>query len=245
MTEPSRSAASIDSICSGSLPRSDRAISSRSSASCVSRSTSCEDQRTASRSSSSDSPWRSASSSSVRRSASGVRSSCPASATKSRSRSRAASSRSSISLSVLPSNSTSSPVEGTGRRSPGFSAEIAAARRRIDSTWRSDSPARKYPNSDASTSAIGPAMSNSSRKEFSVSARFWAVAPTTSTILRPLRSTGVASRRDGSSSPGVEERRAKIGPRSAARSSACVKSAVLPTPGVASRTRPRESTSSA
>src|SRR5262249_44582564 len=82
------------------------------------------------------------------------------------------------------------------------------------------------PSSHANTRAIGPAMSNSSRKELSVSARFWAVAPTTSTSFRPLRSTGVAKRRDGSSSPGVDERREKIGPCSAARSSASVKSAV-------------------
>ena len=87
---------------------------------------------------SAESACRSASSSSVRSSASGVRSSWPASATKSRSRSSAASSRSSISFSVSPSRSSSSPVGGTGSRSPGVSAEMlgAAPAHRLDRPQR-------------------------------------------------------------------------------------------------------------
>ena len=54
-----------------------------------------------------------------------------------------ASSRASIAFSVSPSRSTSSRVCGTGSRSPGVSAEISAARRRIDSTGLSASPARR------------------------------------------------------------------------------------------------------
>ena len=84
------------------------------------------------------SPCRRASSSSVRSSASGVRSSWPASATKVRSRTSAASRRASISLSVSPSRSTSSRVCGTGRRSPGLSAEIdgGATSHRLDRPQR-------------------------------------------------------------------------------------------------------------
>ena len=80
---------------------------------------------------------RSASSSSAFRSASGVRSSWLASATKRRSCSSAASSRASMSFSVSARSRISSRLRGTGSRAPVVVAEIALARRRIDSTGRS------------------------------------------------------------------------------------------------------------
>ena len=100
---------------------------SRSPASCTSRSVSSLAARSASRSSSSLSACWSAKSSSARSRASGVRSSWPASATNPRSRSSAASSRASIALSVSPRRWSSSPVGGTGSRSPRRSAETSAA----------------------------------------------------------------------------------------------------------------------
>ena len=105
------------------MPRSERASTSRSSASRLRRSVSSDADRSAraqllrrcrSR--------RSASSSSVFRLASGVRSSWLASATKPRSRSSAASSRASIALSVSPRRRISSSAGGSGSRSPGRSS---------------------------------------------------------------------------------------------------------------------------
>ena len=113
------------SILSGSVPRSDRASTSRSSARRLRRSVSSVAERSAPRNSSAVRSRRSASSSSVFRLASGVRSSWLASATKPRSRSMAASSRASIALSVSPSRPISSSAGGSGSRSPGLSSLIA------------------------------------------------------------------------------------------------------------------------
>ena len=83
---------------------------------------------------------------------------------------------------------SSSPVGGTGSRSPGVSAEIAAARRRIDSTWPQRQPGEQVADQRRrGSSAIGPAISSSSRKLASVSARSCRVAPTTSTSRWPPR----------------------------------------------------------
>ena len=100
----------------------------------------------------------------------------------------ASSSRSSISFSVSPSRSTSSPCCGTGSRSPGVSAEIAAARRRIESTGRSDEAREEVAGERREQRARpGPAISSTSRRLASVSARFSRVAPTTSTSRAPPR----------------------------------------------------------
>ncbi len=150
-TAPSSSVARTGSVAIATPPSSDRASTSRSSASRARRSTSSSAEATAARSSSSESPWRSASSSSALCSASGVRSSWLASSTKRRSRASVASIRSSISFSVCPRRRSSSFAAGTGSRSCGRRAEIAAARRRIASTGRSAAPAAAYPASEASS----------------------------------------------------------------------------------------------
>ena len=114
----------IGSRRTGSVPRSARAMKSRSSASRESRCVSSAAERSASSSSSRERGRRSARSSSVRSSASGVRSSWLASATNRRSCSKASWRRASMSLSVVASRATSSRAVGTGRlfSSPGVTA---------------------------------------------------------------------------------------------------------------------------
>ena len=172
-----------------------------------------------------------------------MRSSWPASATNPRSRSRADSSLASIPLSVVPRRSSSSPVGGTGSRSPGRSAEIAAARRRIASTALSPAPASRYPSAVASTSAKGPATRSSVRRLRSASARFSRVAPTTRTSLRPPRSMGSPSSRAGSSRPGTPPTSTNVLPLLARRTSGGVRSGRRPIGRVASSTPARGSIS--
>ena len=127
---------SSSSTRSGSRPRSERAIRSRSSASCAGgRSPPTSDGQLLS----APRPTRRGAARARARFAA-ARAACAARGPRRRRRRARArappSSRSSISFSVSPSRSSSSPVAGTGSRSPGVSAEIAAARRRIASTGR-------------------------------------------------------------------------------------------------------------
>ena len=174
---------------------------SRSSARSTRRSVSSAADPTAARSCSAVRGRRSASSSSVFRSASGVRSSWLASATKWRSRSSAASSRASISLSVSARSRISSRLGGTGSRAPGVVAEIALARRRIDSTGRSAAAARRYPPSVARSSPIGPATRSPPKRRWSVSSVCRSGRARTST----RSPSGTASTRQRFKSPSPSE----------------------------------------
>ena len=129
---------------SGSFPRSERAIRSRSSASCARRSTSCGDQRT--RLAQLLRRARRAAARARARSAA-ARAACAArgprrrrSRARARARPRAARASRSASRRAARARRRSA---GTGSRSPGVSAEISAARRRIASTGRSASPASR------------------------------------------------------------------------------------------------------
>ncbi len=166
------------------------------------------------------SAWRSASSSSVRRSASGVRSSCPASATNPRSRS-------------MPG------LEPREHRVQRLAEALdLVARLRAPAAARPASPPRSTPPAGASSrpgAARGrrgcsppawPGRARSGRRpgarragRRSVSVRFSRVAPTTRTSRRPLRTTGVARSRDGSFRPGsaAHVREDRAAPGAAAR----------------------------
>ena len=226
---------------SGSRPRSERAISSRSSASWARRSASWDDQRTASRAPRPSRAWRSASSSSVRSSASGVRSSWPASATKSRSRSSASSSRVEHLVQRL-----AEPLElVAGRRDgqplAGRLGRDRAARRRIDSTGRSATPGEQVAErARRGAGRSGRRSSSSSRKLASVSASF-SLRRADDEHERPA----VARRR--ASRAGATARRARapdgwfdVDRRRCARprSSAGERTGPRPSGRVASRTRP-------
>ena len=127
----------------GSLPPSDRASTSRSSATRDSRSVSSAAEASADRSSPAGRGRRRASSSSVRSDASGVRSSWLASETNRRSWASAVSRRSSMVLRVVLSRLISSSPGGSGSRRPGSEADTASASRRIDSTGRSAAAASR------------------------------------------------------------------------------------------------------
>ena len=105
-------------------------------------------------------------------------------------------------------------VCGTGSRSPGVSAEIAAARRRIDSTGRSDEPGEEVAGERREQRArSGPRSAARRAGCASVSARSSRVVADDEHERAPAaRRRGVARRRDGSSRPGTERRFAKIVP---------------------------------
>ena len=183
----------------------------------------------------------------MRSSASGVRSSWPASATKSRSRSSAASSRSSISFSVSPSRCSSSPVGGTGSRSPGVSAEIAgrAAAHRLDLPQRQP---REEVADDRWRGAGRSGRRSAARRGSSpsVSASFCRVAPTTSTsrpaVARDRSSPAAATPRSDPGPTACRGRPAALGAAAARRAE---RSGARPSGGVASRTRPSGASSCA
>jgi len=124
-----------------SRPASLTAMTSRSSASWLSRSASSPATRSAARSVSGGLSVRRATSTSVLRIASGVRSSWLASETKARSRSRARSRRPSMSLRVTPRRWTSSSASGSGSRAAESTSEIWAAASRMASIGRTTAAA--------------------------------------------------------------------------------------------------------
>ena len=92
------------------------------------------------------------------------------------------------------------------RRAPGHRQALARRRRRDlrgapahRSTGRSAAPATPYPASEASSSATGPPISSRPRAGWPASSRSSSEAPTTTTTRLPWRSTGSARSRAGSS----------------------------------------------
>ena len=102
---------------------------------------------------------RRASSSSVWSTASGVRSSWPASATNARCRSSAPWRRARSSFIVVASAAISSWVVGTGRRAAASCSEMSAASRRIRSTGRNAADASNHAPTPATTIAAAPPTS--------------------------------------------------------------------------------------
>ena len=159
-TERSSAPTSTSPTADPPRPSSVRASSSRSSTSAERRSTSASSSAV----SGSASPRRWATSSCVRMLASGLRSSCAASATKARWVRRAAATRSSISLRVVARALISSWVAGTGSRSVSDEvASIRAAPRRSASTGRNAAPMIRQAMTASTASSSGKSTSSSSR----------------------------------------------------------------------------------